>query len=179
MTSKQIFDRGINGKSNFLQNFVDVLCERNTPFCIIGGLAVNAYATPLYSEDLDVVVAVDKLNEIIPVLEKKFKVKKYTFGMNVSQKGSKLRIQITWDKRYQEFIKRAVRKNVFGYNLPVASIKDIFQGKIWAASDTDRRPDKRLKDLADIARLTKVKPSLLSGLPEKLKKQIYPRKRNQ
>jgi hypothetical protein len=35
--------------------------------------------------------------------------------------------------------------------LPVASLDDPLQGKLWAAQDATRHPSKRQKDLADIA----------------------------
>ena len=54
------------------------------------------------------------------------------------------------------------------YQLPVARIEDILQGKIWAAMDADRRQSKRQKDLADIARILEVSPSLRSRVPGEL-----------
>ena len=42
----------------------------------------------------------------------------------------------------------------------MARIEDVLRGKVWAAQDPERRPSKRQKDLADIARLLEVRPSL-------------------
>jgi hypothetical protein len=42
---------------------------------------------------------------------------------------------------------------------------DVLHGKIWAASDETRRPSKRQKDLADIARLLEVQPHLRELVP--------------
>ena len=52
--------------------------------------------------------------------------------------------------------------------LPVARIEHILQGKIWAATDSERRPSKRQKDLADIARLLEVKPELKPDVPREV-----------
>src|SRR5918994_4440590 len=51
-------------------------------------------------------------------------------------------------------------RDVLGVQLPVASVEDVLQGKIWAVLDPGRRPSKRQKDLADIARLLEAYPQL-------------------
>ena len=83
-----------------------------------------------------------------------------------------MRIQIQTDGRYQSFIKRAKSKTVLGYKIPVATIEDVLQGKIWAAMDETRRPSKRQKDLADILRLVEAKAELKNFLPEELTRQL-------
>ncbi len=172
MTDKEFFRKIANGKDDFLQKFTDILKKGKLSFCVIGGLGVNAYAEPVVSLDLDVVIVSGKIDALLPQLKKKFKLEKFANSINVAGKGSALRIQIQTDPRYQDFIKRAKVKNVLGYKLPVATIEDIFQGKVWAAMDETRRPSKRQKDLADILRLTEVKPELGKFLPEKLKDQL-------
>jgi hypothetical protein len=52
--------------------------------------------------------------------------------------------------------------------MPVAQLKDVLQGKIWAAQDADRRGSKRQKDLADIARILESYPDLKSQVPADL-----------
>ncbi len=56
--------------------------------------------------------------------------------------------------------------------LPVASLEDTLQGKIWAVQDVSRRPSKRQKDLADIARLLEAYPELRERVPEDILKQL-------
>ena len=90
----------------------------------------------------------------------------------MSEKSSDLRIQIQRDPRYQPFVQRAVVKNVLGYSIPVASVEDILQGKIWAAMDKERRGSKRQKDLADILRLVEAYPELDRRLPSALRRQL-------
>jgi hypothetical protein len=48
----------------------------------------------------------------------------------------------------------------------VASIEDVLRGKVWAASDETRRPSKRQKDLADIARLLETREQLRELVPQ-------------
>jgi hypothetical protein len=57
---------------------------------------------------------------------------------------------------------------VLGLVLPVASLEDLLQGKIWAAQDPTRRASKRQKDLADIARLIEAYPALRERVPADL-----------
>ena len=167
------------GKGDVIQSFLDILKKEKIHFCVIGGLAVNAYAEPVVSLDLDMVIVAEKLKALISQLKGKFKVERFANSINLYSKGSDLRIQIQTDPRYQAFIKSAKVKNVLGYKLPVAAIEDVLQGKIWAAIDETRRPSKRQprrwrgrQDLADILRLVEGKQSLKTLLPESLRKQL-------
>lgn len=63
------------------------------------------------------------------------------------------------DARYADFPEWAQTQEVLGLALPVASLEDTLQGKVWAASDPERRASKRQKDLADIARLIEAYPA--------------------
>ena len=172
MTGKEFFRKIANGKDDFLQEFIDILKEGKFSFCVIGGLGVNAYAEPVVSLDMDVVIVSERIDELLPRLKKKFKLEEFANSINVAGKGSALRIQIQTDLRYQDFIKRAKVHNVLGYKLPVATIEDIFQGKVWAAMDETRRASKRQKDLADILRLIEAKPQLKESLPQSLKTRL-------
>lgn len=171
MTKKEFVKIIAKEKKDLLQEFMDILKNKNIPFCIIGGLAVNAYTEPVVSLDLDVVVVVEGLKELLASL-KKYKIRKFSNGINVSSPFSDLRIQIQTDPRYQEFIKRAKLKEVLDYKLPVAKIEDVLQGKIWAAQDKTRRASKRQKDLADILRLVETKKSLATLLPNSLRRKL-------
>jgi Nucleotidyl transferase AbiEii toxin, Type IV TA system len=51
-------------------------------------------------------------------------------------------------------------RDVLGLRLPVASMEDVLNGKIWAVQDPGRRASKRRKDLLDIERLIETHPSL-------------------
>ena len=172
MTEKEFFKKIAGGKGDFLESFLGILKKNKIKFCVIGGLAVNAYAEPVVSLDLDVVLVSEKLDTLLPDLRKKFKVQIFDNSINLSEKDSALRIQIQTDDRYQDFLKRARVKTVLGYKIPVAGIADVLQGKVWAAMDETRRPSKRQKDLADILRLIEVNAKLKSLLPVELKTHL-------
>jgi hypothetical protein len=99
-------------------------------------------------------------------------VQRFVHSVNLSTEKSDLRIQLQMDSRYQDFISRAVSQTVLGYKMKVACVEDVFQGKIWAYLDVQRRKSKRQKDLADIVRLMEVYPSLAELLPAAIKERI-------
>lgn len=154
--------------AEFLDQFLAVLHETGARFCLIGGQAVNAYVEPVVSLDLDVVVAVDDLTALLPTLRARFTVQGFTHSLNLSVPDSDLRIQIQTDDRYTEFLDRAAPATVLGITLPVAAVEDVLRGKVWAAVDPTRRRSKKLKDLADIARLLERYPALRVEVPSAL-----------
>ncbi|MGQ9665197.1 MAG: hypothetical protein ACUVUH_07700 [bacterium] len=172
MTRKTFVKKIANAKRDLLREFVCFLRKKRIPFCVIGGLAVNAYAEPVVSLDLDLVVAAKKVNNLLPLLSKKYRVKRFTNSINISAPYSDLRIQIQTDPRYQEFIKRAKIKNILSYKLPVACIEDVLQGKIWAFQDEQRRSSKRQKDLADIMRLLEADHKISVLIPDDIKRKL-------
>src|SRR6266545_6167145 len=64
-------------QSNLLESLISLLNEKGIRFCVIGGQAVNAYVEPLVSLDLDLVVAVDQLDQVEKLLESHFDLKKF------------------------------------------------------------------------------------------------------
>ncbi|MBI2160736.1 MAG: hypothetical protein HYU25_10250 [Candidatus Rokubacteria bacterium] len=46
------------------------------------------------------------------------------------------------------------------------------EGKIWAVTDTTRRPSKRQKDLADIARLLEAHPETRRLVPAEILRRL-------
>jgi hypothetical protein len=152
-------------RTGFLDRLIALLETAGIRYCVVGGQAVNAYAEPVVSLDLDLAVAVDQLAKAEAQLAAAFHVERHPHSLNVSEAGSDLRVQIQTDPRYAPFVDRASPRELLGIRLPVASIEDILQGKLWAAMDATRRPSKRLKDLADIARLLEVAPHLRPLIP--------------
>jgi hypothetical protein len=122
-------------ESDLLESFIALLAEKGISYCLVGGQAVNAYVEPLVSLDLDVVVAVDQLAQLEKTLQERYTLERFPHSLNVSVPGSNLRIQIRTDPRYFPFVQRSSMKTVLGLTLPVASLADVLQGKIWAASD--------------------------------------------
>lgn len=172
MNAREFLNRTANGQGDFLHEFTALLEEQGVSFCLIGGLAVNAYAEPVVSLDLDMVIAADRLESVVEIAQTRYVVQRYPHSINISSPDSDLRIQIQTDARYQAFIPRAVRRAVLGYHLPVAALEDVLQGKLWAYADTERRPSKRHKDLADIVRLVETHPHLADLLPADIRNKI-------
>jgi len=159
-------------QSNLLENLISLLNEQGIRFCVIGGQAVNAYVEPLVSLDLDLVVAVDQLEQAEALLEPHFDLKRFPHSLNIAMSGSDLRVQIQTDARYSSFVERAVVQTVLGMALSVASVEDVLQGKIWAALDPERRGSKRQKDLADISRLLEKYPELRLNVPQEIRARL-------
>jgi hypothetical protein len=173
MTGKKFINAVANGETDILQLLLDILAETRSAYCVIGGLAVNAYAEPVVSLDLDVIVAADKVDAVGAAAKTRgLKVEKFEHSLNLSSPKSDLRIQLQTDVRYQEFLSRAVEKEVLGYRLRVAAVADVLQGKLWAYLDKSRRRSKRLKDLADILRLVEAHPTLESQLPPSIRGEL-------
>lgn len=152
-------------RSDFLTGLIGLLARHRIRYCIVGGQGVNAYVEPVVSLDLDLVIAVDQLTDAERLLRSQFTVERFPHSLNVSQPGSDLRAQVQTDPRYEPFVERAAIREVLGVQLPVASLDDVLQGKIWAALDPERRRSKRQKDLADIARIVEAYPALRSRVP--------------
>jgi hypothetical protein len=155
-------------KSNLLDEVFALFNEHGIRFCVIGGQAVNAYVEPLVSLDLDLVVAVDQIDDVRRLFEERFETQVFPHSINVSSAGSSLRVQIQTDPRYASFVERAAMRDVLGVHLPVASVEDVLLGKIWAAQHPDRRATKRRKDLLDIERLLESYPGLKDRVPKEI-----------
>ncbi len=155
----------VSDRTDFLNRLIELLTEQGIRYCVLGGQGVNAYAEPLVSLDLDIVIAVDQLPKAEQFLGQEFSIQRFPHSLNVSAAGSDLRVQIQTDPRYESFLLRASVREVLGLRLPVASLEDVLQGKIWAVQDPARRASKRQKDLADIARLLEAYPHLRERIP--------------
>lgn len=154
--------------SGFLPRWIELLVSEGIRFAVIGGQGVNAYVDPLVSLDLDIVVAVEDRVRAVDVLSRTFRVERFPHSVNVAETGSRLRVQIQTDSRYDRFVQSAVVRDVLGWPLPVAAIEDILQGKVWAAEGPSRRPSQRLKDLTDISRILEKFPALRPSVPASL-----------
>ena len=171
--NKQTFFNGVtNGEKDIIQTMIDLLRQNNIEYCVIGGLAVNAYVEPVVSLDLDIVVIIDGIDTFIESAEDTFKIEKFPHSIHLGSSHSDIRIQLQTDQRYQDFIKRASVKEVMGYQMNVASLEDVLKGKVWAYSDTGRRGSKRQKDLADMMRIIESFSELKHLLPESIVETI-------
>jgi hypothetical protein len=166
MTGREFLNNVANGEVDVIAVLLGMLRDTRSDYCVIGGLAVNAYAEPVVSLDLDLVVASARIDDLInAAVTAGMKVEEFEHSVNLTVTGSDLRVQLQKDPRYQGFIPRAGVRDVLGYQLVVACLDDVLAGKLWAYSDETRRGSKRQKDLADIMRLVETHPELKASLP--------------
>jgi len=173
MTGKTFLNSVAKGETDIVQLLLSILHQTDSIYCVIGGLGVNAYAEPVVSLDLDLVVVSDHIADIRLAAEAKgMKVEEFEHSVNLSISGSDLRIQLQTDSRYQDFLARREQRDVLGYSMSVASLQDILRGKVWAYADKARRKSKRQKDLSDIMRLVETHPELRTQLPPEIISQL-------
>jgi len=137
------------------------MLNRNKPWCLIGGLAVNCYVEPVYTVDVDLVVVAANLEQIGRELE--------PAGFRLS---SELNVQFTTDARNQDFLAGATECQVLGLAVPVASLQEIVRGKVWAWQDKERRSTKRKKDELGLMRIAEAHPKLRGLIPAEIVKQL-------
>jgi hypothetical protein len=129
MTGKQFINAIANGKQDVLSLFIEILEKLGVEYCVIDGLAVNAYAEPVVSLDLDIVISVQKLDTVCNFAQNKgFKTETFEHSINLTIPDSDLRIQLQTDSRYQSFIEHAHIKTILGYRMMVAAVEDVLQG---------------------------------------------------
>ena len=149
------------------------LCESLGDYCLIGGLAINAYVEPVYTMDADFVLAAAQLPRAREALAAGgFTLEDFPHSINALRAGSQLRIQFTKDARYEAFPARAESRDVMGRTLRVARLADLVQGKIWAWSDPARRLTKRKKDELDLLRVAEKFPEFVPQLPPAIREQM-------
>lgn len=170
MSSAEFYDWQTGGGGGDLRRLADAWRDAGVQWCVIGGLAVNHWAKePIVTQDADIVVAFEELERALTVAERaEFSITRYQWSANLKGAGQ-IAIQITVDERYRGMAARATEAEIFGLTLPVASVEDTFQGKLWAWSDAARRPLKRRKDELDLLRMVEAHPHLGAKLPESVR----------
>jgi hypothetical protein len=127
--SEQEFLAALTGHDSDLKLALEALRATGQPFCLIGGLAVNHYVEPVVTLDADfAIVAAAGLVEALRA--RGFQVQEHAHSINAQLAGSRLRLQITINSRYAAFPTRAVAGRVLGFDMPVACLQDLVQGKL-------------------------------------------------
>jgi hypothetical protein len=158
--------------SDLLDRSLKVLEKAGARYCVIGGQAVNAYAEPVVSLDLDLALSPGEIERLSALFGPPIRMERFEHSVNLSAPDSDLRIQFQIDPRYQDFPARAEVREILGHRLPVAALEDVLRGKVWAASDPSRRASKRQKDLADISRLLEGHPELRELVPQAILQRL-------
>lgn len=172
MTAAEVYESVTNGGSSHFAEVVGIL-NRHGPWCLIGGLAVNHYVEPVYTVDADVVIVAGSLDAVQEELVSAgFRVQFFPHSVNATKHDSKLSLQFTTAEHYQAFIGRAQPGEVLGCMVPIASLPDLIQGKIWAWSDPTRRLSKQMKDELDLVRIGEKYPELRRLMPGQIVSRI-------
>jgi hypothetical protein len=173
MTSKQFYDWQTAGGTDDVMRLVDCLERADIAWCAIGGVAVNHWARePMVTQDVDFVVSAEDVERTVSCLEDAgFRAERFPWSINFRGRST-VGIQLSIEDFYRDFPARSVAADVHGILLRVASLEDTLRGKIKAWGDPERRQSKKIKDLADIARLVESHPHLWASLPEVLQSQI-------
>lgn len=172
MRSSAFYNLVTRGGQTVIEELLGLLEGAGIGYCVIGGQAVNYYAEPLVSLDLDLVVATDRLAEAEALLARRFHVQRFPHSLNVAPEESDVRVQVQTDPRYSDFVDRAEPGEVLGIRMSVATVRDVLRGKVWAAQGSSRRPSKRQKDLVDIARLIETDSGLRDLVPPEILRRI-------
>lgn len=173
MTAKQFFDWQTVGGTDDVMRLVDCLERADIPWCTIGGIAVNHWAEePMVTRDVDFVVVTEAIETATKALEDAgFEAERHKWSINF-QGSSDLSLQLSTEDFYREYPQRAVAADVHGILLRVASLEDTLAGKVKAWKEPTRRQSKRIKNLADIARLVEAHPSTRELLPQEVRELV-------
>ncbi len=173
MTAKQFYDWQTSGGTDDVMRLVNCLERADVAWCAIGGVAVNHWAEqPMVTQDVDFVVAAESIERVVSLLEEAgFRSERFDWSINFKGRSA-VSIQLSTEDFYRDFPSRAVAADVHGILMRVASLEDTLRGKMKAWSEPERRQSKRLKDLADIARLIEAHPRLWDMLTDDLKQQV-------
>jgi hypothetical protein len=172
MQAREFFRAVGNDRTNFIERLLHLMEANGIRYCVIGGIAVSAYAEPVVSLDFDIIVANYQLGRFESLLASTFLVKRTPRIIEITASGSDMRVNVFTETRYVDLVERATTKNVLGMSLPVALVDDVLRGKVWLSQDNARKKSKRLNDLADIARLIETNPRLRGHVPEQILRQI-------
>ena len=162
----------VQDRSNFLDRVIEMLEAEGIEYCVVGGVAVNAYAEPVITQDLDIVVATNDVERAKRLFELHFKVREFDFSYNVYEPDSGLQVQLQLRPELAEVLTRAERREVLGLSLPVAAPPDLVDAKVAAATEPRRRTSKRAKEILDLARLVMAYPELAERIPDALRTRV-------
>jgi hypothetical protein len=75
-------------QTDFLERFIATLQKFHIRYCVVGGLAVNAYAEPVVTLDLDIAVAVKDFAHVESLLSSEFAVIDFPHSVNFRRPGA-------------------------------------------------------------------------------------------
>lgn len=175
MSAKRFYDWQTAGGTDDVMRMEDCLERADVAWCAIGGVAVNHWAQePMVTQDVEFVVVSDAIERTVSLLEEAgFRSERFEWSVHFKGRSTVL-IQLSTEEFYRDFPSRAVPADVHGILLRVASLEDTLRGKMKAWAEPSRRQSKRIKNLADIARLVEAHPRLWDLLTSNLKAHLEP-----
>jgi hypothetical protein len=89
MIGKEFINSVANRKLDIIQMLLDILAETGSRYCLIGGLAVNAYVEPVVSLNLDIVAAIENIEAICKAAkERGFRVERFEHSVDLTSESS-------------------------------------------------------------------------------------------
>ncbi len=84
MKTNEFFKKLTNSEFDIIKEIIGIIEKNKIDYCVIGGMAMNAYCDPLLTLDFDIVVEKDKLKGLRKILKDKgFKIKSYPFTYEI------------------------------------------------------------------------------------------------
>jgi hypothetical protein len=172
MTEAELYDAVIMSGTADFAFVVESLCRHGAGWCVICGMAVNSYASPIYTADLDLVVLSVDLPPVLADLRAAgWRLQEFPYSINAQRRAgpaertdSMLMVQFSKPNEMQPFVDRAVLRPIFGLDVPVAALSDLIIAKLAAWTEPRRRPNKRRKDELDLLRLAEAYPGVVDAL---------------
>jgi len=156
-------------KKPTLATLVRVLAEHQTPYALIGGVAMQLYTEePRTTKDID--IALSSFDDLPrPALkaagfafEARYEWSENWRAPAPDERPRKRRIAVQFSVSgdMPAVVEHAETVVIDGIPIRLATLPDVIQLKLAAAEEPARRPSKRLQDKADVLRLIEDHPEL-------------------
>jgi hypothetical protein len=154
-------DAVVTSKERAFRELFRILEESGTRYALIGGLAVQLWGEEARTT-LDIDVAVEGYEAIPrPALEAAgFRLLRRHEHSENWMGPDDTPVQFSRDPAFAALLEHAVTRSFEGGRVRVAPAIELVRSKLRAASDHERRPSKRLRDLADAQALIEREPDL-------------------
>lgn len=158
----------VDDKERVLVSVLEILHEHETPYAVIGGLAVQLYTRePRTTRDIDIAVSSlsDLPREDLAVRGFKFAgLHDYTENwLGPAPPGTprdeRVPVQFSYGEPMTSAVSRSYAADV-GFPLQLVTVADLVELKISAAESMERRRSKRMQDVADVVKLLEEHPEI-------------------
>ena len=113
MTEREFFNAVSNGQEDVPQILLDILADAGAAYCLIGGLAVNAYTEPVVSLDLDIVIAARGVERLCDLATHRgLKIERFEHSINLTSPKSDILRLIEADPNLEKLLPTEVRERL-------------------------------------------------------------------